>query len=93
MNLMYTSTGLLLRKQLRGLAMGQRLAPVSAIAFMSKTEKPSRKSELDRGPILYYRYIDTALSYEHCLVERIPVLLVNTTEVLLFTNSTGKNTI
>ncbi|XGW13724.1 hypothetical protein V3C99_000216 [Haemonchus contortus] len=44
-------------KQLRGLAMGQRLAPVLAIAFMSKIEKPV----LDRGPILYYRYIDDCL--------------------------------
>ncbi|VDO76485.1 unnamed protein product [Haemonchus placei] len=37
--------------------MGQRLAPVLAIAFMSKIEK----SVLDRGPILYYRYIDDCL--------------------------------
>uniref|UniRef100_A0A7I4Y5W9 Reverse transcriptase domain-containing protein n=1 Tax=Haemonchus contortus TaxID=6289 RepID=A0A7I4Y5W9_HAECO len=44
-------------KQLRSLAMGQRLAPVLAIAFMSRIEKPV----LDRGPILYYRYIDDCL--------------------------------
>ncbi|VDO49530.1 unnamed protein product [Haemonchus placei] len=37
--------------------MGQRLAPVSAIAFMSKIEKPA----LDRGPVLCCRYIDDCL--------------------------------
>ncbi|XGW05005.1 hypothetical protein V3C99_015857 [Haemonchus contortus] len=34
--------------------MGQRLAPVLAIAYMSKIEKPL----LDRRPIVYCRYID-----------------------------------
>nr|CDJ95495.1 hypothetical protein HCOI_01737000 [Haemonchus contortus] len=34
--------------------MGQRLAPVLAIAYMSKIEKPV----LDRRPVLYCRYVD-----------------------------------
>ena len=41
-------------KQVRGLAMGQRLAPVLAVAFMSRIEAPV----LDRTPVLYCRYID-----------------------------------
>ncbi|KAK6733433.1 hypothetical protein RB195_017272 [Necator americanus] len=40
--------------QLRGLAMGQRLAPVLAIRFMSRIEEPV----LSRRPIMYCRYID-----------------------------------
>ncbi|EYC22539.1 hypothetical protein Y032_0017g3411 [Ancylostoma ceylanicum] len=40
--------------QIRGLAMGQRLAPVLAICFMSKIEEPV----LARIPLLYCRYID-----------------------------------
>ena len=40
--------------QVRGLAMGQRLAPSLAIAFMSKIEAPV----LDLRPQLYCRYID-----------------------------------
>ncbi|VDL64221.1 unnamed protein product [Nippostrongylus brasiliensis] len=40
--------------QLRGLAMGQRLAPVLAICFMSRIEEPV----LARLPLLYCRYID-----------------------------------
>uniref|UniRef100_A0A7I4Y0P3 Reverse transcriptase domain-containing protein n=1 Tax=Haemonchus contortus TaxID=6289 RepID=A0A7I4Y0P3_HAECO len=44
-------------RQMRGLAMGQRLAPVLAIAYMSKIEKPI----LDRRPALYSRYIDDCL--------------------------------
>ena len=40
--------------QIRGLAMGQRLAPVLAICFMSKIEEPV----LARLPLLYCRYID-----------------------------------
>ena len=40
--------------QTRGLAMGQRLAPVLAIAFMAKVESPI----LSRFPMLYCRYID-----------------------------------
>ncbi|XGW33705.1 hypothetical protein V3C99_017826 [Haemonchus contortus] len=36
------------------MVMGQRLAPVLAIAYMSRIEKPL----LDRRPILYCRYID-----------------------------------
>ncbi|EYC25300.1 hypothetical protein Y032_0012g1812 [Ancylostoma ceylanicum] len=40
--------------QLRGLAMGQRLAPVLAICFMSRIEAPV----LTRIPIMYCRYID-----------------------------------
>ncbi|KAK6762865.1 hypothetical protein RB195_023533 [Necator americanus] len=41
-------------RQLRGLAMGQRLAPTLAIVFMAKIEKPI----IDRKPLLYYRYIE-----------------------------------
>ncbi|VDL73220.1 unnamed protein product [Nippostrongylus brasiliensis] len=41
-------------KHVRGLAMGQRLAPVLAVTFMSKVESPV----LQRMPTLYYRYID-----------------------------------
>ncbi|KAK6763170.1 hypothetical protein RB195_023762 [Necator americanus] len=41
-------------RQLRGLAMGQRLAPTLAIVFMAKIEKPI----IDRKPLLYCRYID-----------------------------------
>ena len=41
-------------RQLRGLAMAQRLAPVLAICFMSKIEQPV----LERFPLLYCRYID-----------------------------------
>ncbi|EYC44537.1 hypothetical protein Y032_0458g1830 [Ancylostoma ceylanicum] len=40
--------------QQRGLAMGQRLAPVLAICFMSKLEEPV----LSRFPLMYCRYID-----------------------------------
>ncbi|EYB86087.1 hypothetical protein Y032_0286g1413 [Ancylostoma ceylanicum] len=40
--------------QVRGLAMGQRLAPVLAICFMSKIEEPV----LSRCPLMYCRYID-----------------------------------
>ena len=40
--------------QMRGLAMGQRLAPSLAIAFMSKVEAPV----IDLRPLLYCRYID-----------------------------------
>uniref|UniRef100_A0A7I4XX24 Reverse transcriptase domain-containing protein n=1 Tax=Haemonchus contortus TaxID=6289 RepID=A0A7I4XX24_HAECO len=40
--------------QKRGLAMGQRLAPVLAICFMSRVERPV----LERLPIMYCRYID-----------------------------------
>ena len=40
--------------QTRGLAMGQRLAPVLAVCFMSKIEEPV----LSRQPLLYCRYID-----------------------------------
>ncbi|XGW09965.1 hypothetical protein V3C99_011891 [Haemonchus contortus] len=41
-------------RQVRGLAMGQRLAPVLAIVYMSKIERPV----LDRRPVLYCRYVD-----------------------------------
>uniref|UniRef100_A0A7I4YC46 Reverse transcriptase domain-containing protein n=1 Tax=Haemonchus contortus TaxID=6289 RepID=A0A7I4YC46_HAECO len=41
-------------RQVRGLAMGQRLAPVLAIVYMSKIERPV----LDRRPVLYFRYVD-----------------------------------
>ena len=41
--------------QIRGLAMGQRLAPVLAICFMSKIEEPMLLRSL---PLLYCRYID-----------------------------------
>uniref|UniRef100_A0A7I4XT58 Reverse transcriptase domain-containing protein n=1 Tax=Haemonchus contortus TaxID=6289 RepID=A0A7I4XT58_HAECO len=41
-------------EQIRGLAMGQRLAPILAIAFMSKIEAPV----LEHRPMLYCRYID-----------------------------------
>ncbi|VDL72529.1 unnamed protein product [Nippostrongylus brasiliensis] len=40
--------------QIRGLAMGQRLAPVLAICFMSRIEEPV----LARRPLLYCRYVD-----------------------------------
>ena len=40
--------------QVRGLAMGQRLAPVLAICFMSRIEEPV----LARLPIMYCRYVD-----------------------------------
>uniref|UniRef100_A0A7I4YDF6 Reverse transcriptase domain-containing protein n=1 Tax=Haemonchus contortus TaxID=6289 RepID=A0A7I4YDF6_HAECO len=40
--------------QNRGLAMGQRLAPVLAICFMSRIERPV----IARMPIMYCRYID-----------------------------------
>ncbi|EYC06837.1 hypothetical protein Y032_0073g732 [Ancylostoma ceylanicum] len=40
--------------QIRGLAMGQRLAPILAICFMSRIEQPV----LARMPLLYCRYID-----------------------------------
>ncbi|EYC43981.1 hypothetical protein Y032_0475g2123 [Ancylostoma ceylanicum] len=41
-------------RQIRGLAMGQRLAPILAICFMSKVEEPV----LARLPLMYCRYID-----------------------------------
>ncbi|KAK6044640.1 hypothetical protein COOONC_17855 [Cooperia oncophora] len=41
-------------EQTRGLAMGQRLAPTLAIAFMSKIEAPA----LEHRPLLYSRYVD-----------------------------------
>ncbi|VDM55111.1 unnamed protein product [Angiostrongylus costaricensis] len=40
--------------QIKGLAMGQRLTPSLAIAFMSKVEAPV----IDLGPLLFCRYID-----------------------------------
>ena len=40
--------------QLRGLAMGQRLAPVLAVLFMSRIEGPV----IERRPLMYCRYID-----------------------------------
>ncbi|EYC28070.1 hypothetical protein Y032_0008g316 [Ancylostoma ceylanicum] len=40
--------------QQRGLAVGQRLAPVLAVCFMSKIEEPV----LSRFPLRYCRYID-----------------------------------
>ncbi|EYC37911.1 hypothetical protein Y032_0757g2096 [Ancylostoma ceylanicum] len=40
--------------QIIRLAMGQRLAPVLAICFMSKIEEPV----LSRRPLMYCRYID-----------------------------------
>ncbi|VDM63932.1 unnamed protein product [Angiostrongylus costaricensis] len=40
--------------QIRGLAIGQRLAPSLAIAFVSKVEAPVT----DLGPLLYCRYVD-----------------------------------
>lgn len=43
--------------QIRGLAMGQRLAPVLAICFMSRIEEPV----LARLPLMYCRYIDDCL--------------------------------
>ncbi|VDM64669.1 unnamed protein product [Angiostrongylus costaricensis] len=43
--------------QIRGLEMGQRLAPSLAIAFISKVEVPVT----DLGPLLYCRYIDDCL--------------------------------
>ena len=44
-------------KQLRGLAMGNRLAPLLAVAFMDRIERNS----LSRNVILYKRYIDDIL--------------------------------
>uniref|UniRef100_A0A0K0DBP8 Reverse transcriptase domain-containing protein n=1 Tax=Angiostrongylus cantonensis TaxID=6313 RepID=A0A0K0DBP8_ANGCA len=43
--------------QMRGLAMGQRLAPSLAIAYMAKVEAPV----IDLGPLLYCRHIDDCL--------------------------------
>ena len=40
--------------QIRGLAMGQRLAPILAVCFMGKIEEPV----LARLPLMYCRYID-----------------------------------
>ncbi|KAK6743041.1 hypothetical protein RB195_010356 [Necator americanus] len=40
--------------QIRGLAMGQRLAPVLAVCFMSRIEQPV----IERLPQMYCRYID-----------------------------------
>uniref|UniRef100_A0A0K0DJ83 Reverse transcriptase domain-containing protein n=1 Tax=Angiostrongylus cantonensis TaxID=6313 RepID=A0A0K0DJ83_ANGCA len=40
--------------QIRGLAMGQRMAPSLGIAFMSRVEAPV----LGLRPLLYCRYID-----------------------------------
>ncbi|VDP00898.1 unnamed protein product [Heligmosomoides polygyrus] len=57
-------------KQISGLAMSQRLAPVLAVAFMSKVEGPV----LERMPSIYCRYIDdcfvicpTQLGMDTCL--------------------------
>ena len=44
-------------KQIRGLAMGNRLAPLLAIAYMNKIERRS----IDRDILLYRRYIDDIL--------------------------------
>ena len=40
--------------QVGGLAMGQRLAPVLAVCYMSRIEEPV----LERLPLMYWRYID-----------------------------------
>ncbi|VDP02472.1 unnamed protein product [Heligmosomoides polygyrus] len=59
--------------QMRGLAMGQRLAPVLAVAFMFKVENPV----LERQPTLYYRYIDDCFIISFVNVEET----VTTSEV------------
>lgn len=50
-------------RQTRGLAMGQKLAPVLAVAFMSKVENPL----LERMPTLYCRYIDDCFIVSHSI--------------------------
>ncbi|VDM63512.1 unnamed protein product [Angiostrongylus costaricensis] len=56
--------------QIRGLAMGQRLAPSLAIAFMSKVEAPVT----DLGPLLYcspsYEYPDVSGSSTYCAAQQ-----------------------
>ncbi|VDL75632.1 unnamed protein product [Nippostrongylus brasiliensis] len=49
-------------KQIRGLAMGQRLAPVLAVVFMSKIEAPL----LLRHPILFCYVITSKQSSMYC---------------------------
>uniref|UniRef100_A0A0K0DP49 Reverse transcriptase domain-containing protein n=1 Tax=Angiostrongylus cantonensis TaxID=6313 RepID=A0A0K0DP49_ANGCA len=48
--------------QMRGLAIGQRLAPTLAVAFMSKVEAPV----IELGPLLYYiTTVALLLDYRH----------------------------
>ncbi|EYB98524.1 hypothetical protein Y032_0130g1519 [Ancylostoma ceylanicum] len=54
---MYGLSRTLVMTLIRGLAMGQRLAPVLAIRFMSKIEEPV----FARLPLLYCRYIDDCI--------------------------------
>ncbi|EYC42711.1 hypothetical protein Y032_0521g2875 [Ancylostoma ceylanicum] len=75
--------------QTRGLAMGQRLAPTLAIAFMSRIEAPV----LELCPLLYCRYIDdcfvvctTQEEMDMCFE-----LLNNQSEHIKFTREKPKN--
>ncbi|VDM56067.1 unnamed protein product [Angiostrongylus costaricensis] len=73
---------------MRRLAMGQRLAPSLAIAFMSKVEAPV----IDLGPLLYCRYIDDCLvicsTQEE--IERCFELLNTQSEYIEFTREKPK---
>uniref|UniRef100_A0A0K0D9Z5 Reverse transcriptase domain-containing protein n=1 Tax=Angiostrongylus cantonensis TaxID=6313 RepID=A0A0K0D9Z5_ANGCA len=74
--------------QIRGLAMGQRLAPSLAIAFMSKVEAPVT----DLGPLLYYRYIDDCfvLCSTQEKMDKCFKLLNEQTEYIKFTREKPK---
>ena len=49
-------------QQLRGLAMGNRLAPILAILYMDRIENQEIYSDLSLSVSLYYRYIDDCIT-------------------------------
>jgi hypothetical protein len=49
-------------QQLRGLAMGNRLAPILAILYMDRIENQAIYSDLSLSVSLYYRYIDDCIT-------------------------------
>ena len=67
--------------QMRGLAMGQRLAPTLAIAFMSRIEAPV----IDLRPLLYCRYIDDCFVVFSTQEEMCFELLNEQSEYIKFT--------
>ena len=73
-------------EQLRGLAMGQRLAPTLAIAFMSRIEKPV----LELQPLLYRRYIDDCfiICSTQAAMDRCFQLLNEQSDLIKFTRET-----
>ncbi|EYC27367.1 hypothetical protein Y032_0009g677 [Ancylostoma ceylanicum] len=75
--------------QIRGLAMGQRLAPVLAICFMSRVEEPV----LARMPQMYCRYIDDCciVTSTQSEMDECFRILNQQSQYIKFTRETPKN--